>query len=198
VVITFLLLALASPDKVPPNAWKTEPLRSLYSAPSSAGDPIPMIVRVRHRADGIQQVHCELVSGSGDQNADAFPCRMLPVARTMQVQERNVQVFVPAPYEGTFRGPIALTNPATWNDYRDIGPEVYKSGPEGLSVLRVEADEQGKVTRCRVVVKSISPIFDAILERNVCRRIKLQPATLDGVAVASTLLLNFRFVVPPD
>jgi protein TonB len=66
-----------------------------------------------------------------------------------------------------------------------------RKGLEGLMVIEVDIDEQGRVKRA-IVRGKIDPEMDEAARRLV-ERWKFEPATLGGRPVARTTFLRFRF-----
>lgn len=176
--------------------WQDEPMKALYSAPTSAGEPQLLSVRVKYRSDGYRRLGCELIASSGNQAADAKACDALPHIPTKGAVETRAPVWAIPPFEGQYRGPIAATNPASWLRYFDVPKSVYDSSQGGIAIFRLEVDAAGKLAKCAVYAPSNNRVFDTLVERNICKRAAFKPATLDGEPTSATLLMAFRYFSP--
>lgn len=178
--------------------WRSEPIKALYSAPQSAGEPIAASVVVRYNSDGYLKRECELIKGSGDPVADANPCGALPTMPTKGALEMAAPVWMAPTHSGVYRGPIAASDPSSWLRVSDLSTAVFTSTNFVVAVVRVNVDATGTVSRCNVAVPSGNKPFDATLKRRFCPGIRLLPATLDGEPVGAVLLFALRYFSPPD
>ena len=191
-----LLLLLVIAPVTALGGWQDEPIKALYSAPSSAGEPQFLSLRVKYRSDGYRRLGCELIASSGYEEADAKACDALPQVPTKGTIETRAPVWIPGPYEGAYRGPVAATNPASWLRYFDVPKSVYAASQGGIAIFRLDVDASGKLAKCAVYVPSNNRVFDALVERNICKRAAFKPATLDNVPTGATLLMAFRYFSP--
>lgn len=191
-----LLIALIFAPTAVLGSWQDEPMKALYSAPKAVGEPQLVSVRVRYRSDGYKQLGCELIAGSGNEAADGKACDALPLIPTKGAFETRAPVWLVPEYQGEYRSPIAASNPVNWLRYFDIPKSVYAASQGGIAIFRLDVDVTGKLSKCSVYVASNSRVFDAVVERNVCKRASFKPATLDGVPTEATMLMAFRYFSP--
>jgi periplasmic protein TonB len=56
--------------------------------------------------------------------------------------------------------PTPLGNPSTWISTADYPPAASAAGQEGRTVFALDVDNKGRVTGCRIVQSSGSPLLD--------------------------------------
>ena len=74
--------------------------------------------------------------------------------------------------------------------------EAVKSGAQGRVVVQFEVESDGSLGNI-TVVKSVSPELDAEVIATIKKMPKWIPATIDGKAVKSTMVLPFTFKSSP-
>lgn len=74
------------------------------------------------------------------------------------------------------RRPKPSTPPIGWLDPADYPSEASASGRNGLVQFRMDIDEQGKLTGCYILARTIPDDFDKVTCRGVMRRGKFVPA----------------------
>jgi hypothetical protein len=105
-------------------------------------------------------------------------------------------VWLPVAIEGEYRGPIPRTYPARWLTGADMDPNIYRESQASNAVVRLDIDQSGKLTACNLALESASQRYNALVLRVFCKRARFLPATLNGEAVASTILIPLLYFNP--
>lgn len=87
--------------------------------------------------------------------------------------------------------PRALTPPAV-----EYPEELWDAGVEGRTVLNLHIDPQGRVDSVKVHTPSGHAGFDSAAVRGTAE-LRFAPATRDGAAFATWVLLPVEFQLPP-
>jgi TonB family protein len=167
---------------------------NILSIPASSPLPIRLSAEVEFISDGYQMQRCVLVASSGDPNADMQACKVVSFKNTRKPFRAMTPVWgnVPAFQNYVMPAPKTKTAAVTPNDYPS---ESLRKNEQGTTVLRIDVNEAGVITRCDVAESSGYKRLDDTARAGFCRRMKLSPAYLEGKPVASVNLTTIKFYV---
>lgn len=169
-----------------------KPSPFLFSVPASSAEPSKAEAEVVFVSNGywLDEKNCAVTRSSGDVDADKQACKTVIFRAANKPVKAVAPVWTVQPLPEGYAGPTTRSKspPVTTNDYPSAS---LTKGEQGTVVVRVAVNEMGEATECIVVSSSGHSRLDNQAKRNLCKRLKLQPATLDGKPVAS---INFTQV----
>lgn len=154
--------------KAEPKVAQQRPAAPQLKAPKQADQPAPEQIGLDPSSFG---------SGSGGPGFAAGSSQMGRVGTPVAAPKPVIKPTLARAREG---------NPMPGYTY-----EARKARVEGLMVLEVHIDAQGRVTRARVRGGLDQALDD--MARKAVERWRFEPATLDGQAIASTQFVRIRF-----
>lgn len=97
----------------------------------------------------------------------------------------------PKPSPFTPRG-----NPGNWVTTNDYPSRALREEREGTTGFRLDFDADGKPTNCTITRSSGSPDLDDATCKNLMRRARFKPGTVNGQPVAGSYSNSVRWVIP--
>ncbi len=97
----------------------------------------------------------------------------------------------PKPSPATPRG-----NPGTWATPNDYPSRALREERSGTTGFRVTIDTNGRVSSCQITSSSGHADLDEATCKNVSRRARFRPATLNGEPVEGSYSNRVRWVIP--
>ena len=185
--LAMLGLLLASPALA---AEKPTPF--LLSVPANAAEPVKSDAEVQFVSNGywMSDNNCIVTRSSGNAAADKQACKTVIFRAASKPRMAIAPVWIAEPVVGNFVAPTSRSSapPVTTNDYPSGSLD---NGEQGTVVLRVIVDVDGKLCDCSIASSSGFDRLDNAAKLKLCRKLKVKPATLDGVPIAS---INFTQV----
>lgn len=167
---------------------------NILSIPASSPLPMRLSAEVEFISDGYQMERCVLVASSGDANADVQACKTVSFKNARKPLRAMTPVWGNVPAFENYVMPAPKTKTAAVTPY-DYPSESIRKNEQGTTVLRIDVNETGVITRCDVAASSGYKRLDDIARAGFCRRMKLHPAYLEGTPVASVNLTTIKFYV---
>lgn len=82
--------------------------------------------------------------------------------------------------------PTPIGDPGTWISTADYPPQASAAGQEGRTAFALDVDSKGRVTGCRIIESSGSPLLDNTTCSSMIVNARFKPAMgADGKAIAS-------------
>lgn len=166
-------------------------LFSILSIPASMGEPVRADADVAFISDGFRLGGCKVIRSSGDTSADSQACKTLSYRAASKPTQGKAPVWITPTVPGNYV-PANASAPVTASDYPT---QSLRFGEQGTVIVRVDVGADGAVTGCAVAASSGYSRLDAAARRNICRKLNLLPATMDGKPVASINLTRVTFYV---
>jgi periplasmic protein TonB len=105
--------------------------------------------------------------------AKAAPVKHLPASKDADVEAQGPS-------------PTPLGSPSQWISNADYPPAASAAGQEGRTVFALDVDNKGRVTGCRIIQSSGSPLLDNTTCSSMVVNARFKPARgTDGKPVAS-------------
>jgi TonB family protein len=162
---------------------------SLLSIPADNAEITQSKNTVEYISNGYSITDCKIIKSSGNEVADSMGCKTVSFRASKTPVAAETNVWIHKPVIGEYNPPTPTNLVQNWLKVED-----YPSGSEqGTIVARVEVTNQGTVSKCVVASGSGFKYLDLVVERKFCKRIKVKPATLNGVPVASINFTVLRF-----
>ena len=162
------------------------------SVPANGAEPVKSEAEVQFTSNGywMSDGNCIVIRSSGNAEADKQACKTVIFRETSKPRKAIAPVWIPAPVLGNFVAPTGISSqsPLTGGDYPSRS---HDKGEQGTIVLRVIVDVDGKLSDCRIASSSGYARLDDAAKLKLCRKLKVKPATLNGVPIAS---INFTQV----
>lgn len=165
---------------------------NILSIPASAPLPTPLNAEVEFTSNGFQMQRCKVVVSSGDPVSDNQACKAVTFKLARKPQRANVPVWQYEPIVGNYVMPTPKSKVAAVTPF-DYPSESLRRKEQGTTVLRIDVNNAGVITRCDVAASSGSKRLDDTARAGFCRRMKLSPAYLDGLPVASINMTTIKF-----
>ena len=186
-ILAMLGLVLASPAVA-----GDRPTPFLLSVPATSAEPLKSDAEVQFVSNGywLSGENCVVTRSSGNAAADKQACETVIFRASVKPKKAIAPVWIPEPILGNFVAPTSRSShPAVTTD--DYPSASLNRGEQGTVVLRVIVDADGMLSDCNIASSSGFDRLDNAAKLKVCRRLKVKPATLDGVPIAS---INFTHV----
>ena len=184
-----LSLLLASPSFA-----ADRPAPFLLSVPASSAEPVKADAEVQFVSNGywVSDTNCIVVRSSGNAQADKQACRTVVFRAASKPIKAIAPVWVPEPISGNYVAPTtsSSTPPITTHDYPSGSLD---KDEQGTVVLRVIVGVDGKLGECSIASSSGFERLDNAAKLKFCRKLKVKPATLDGLPVASVNFTQVAF-----
>ena len=169
-------------------------LFSILSIPASIGEPVRADADVAFISDGFRLGGCKVIRSSGDTTADNQACKTLSYRAASKPTQGTAPVWITPAVSGNYV-PARASNSAPPVMPSDYPTQSLRFGEQGTVIVRVDVGADGAVTECAVAASSGYSRLDDAARRNICRKLNLSPATLDGKPVASINLTRVTFYV---
>lgn len=167
-------------------------LFSILSIPASMGEPVRADADVAFISDGFRLGGCKVIRSSGDLVADSQACKTLSYRAASKPTQGKAPVWITPPVRGNYVPPRA-PNPAAPVTASDYPTRSLRFGEQGTVIVRVDVGADGAVTGCAVAASSGYSRLDDAARRNICGKLNLLPATMDGKPIASINLTRVTF-----
>lgn len=167
---------------------------NILSFPASLGEPLLADADVAFISDGFQLRGCKVIRSSGNEVADNQACMTLSFRASSKPTKGTAAVWITPPVTGHYV-PAKAANagpPVTTDHYPSMS---LQNSEQGTVVVRVDVAVDGLITACTVAGSSGYSRLDDAARRNICRKLKVIPATLDGEPVASINMTRVTFYV---
>lgn len=150
-IVARVTILLAVGMSVP--AFAADAAFNIVSIPASMPVPEQLIAEVEFKSDGYEMQRCQVVKSSGDPIADSQACKTVSFKLTSKPFRAAAPVWRHDAIAGNYVMAASKSHLAPVTPY-DYPSESVRRREQGTTVLRIDVNDVGAITRCDVAATS--------------------------------------------